>query len=79
MKFGRKPASLAQGNGLAQAISQQHPIGQAGQGIVVGHVLKLLLMLLERGDVRQQGHIMAGRVLGADGTRLIKAVASRCT
>ncbi len=38
-------------HGLVQAVGQQHAVGQAGQGIKMRHVFKLLLMGFERRDV----------------------------
>ena len=39
------------GHGLVQAVSQQQPVGQAGQDIKVGNVLQLGLVLLQGRDV----------------------------
>jgi hypothetical protein len=38
-------------HGLVEPVSQQHPVGQAGEGVKVGNALQLLFVLLERGDV----------------------------
>ena len=60
--------------GVAQPIGQQHAVGQAGERIVVGNEFQLLLVLLLRGDVGKQRHVMpgvAGAVAhGADGQQL---------
>ena len=51
-------AALRLHHGLVQAVGQQHAVGQVGQRIKVGNVFKLLLVLLERGDVGEQRHIV---------------------
>ena len=38
-------------------VTQQHAIGQIGECVVVGYVLKLALVLLVRGDVGKQCHV----------------------
>ena len=54
----RLGAPLGTGHALVQTIREQQSIGQTGQGIKVRHVLQLVLVLLERGDVGKQGHVM---------------------
>ncbi len=46
------------GHGLVKAIGKQSPIGQARQHIVVGHMFKLPLVLLELGHVGEQRHVL---------------------
>ena len=61
-------------HGLLQPRAQQHPIGQACQGIVLGVVAQLLLVGFQRRDVGKQRHILPHlplRILhGADGLHL---------
>ena len=46
------------GDGLPQPIGQQHAIRQSGQGVEMGHVFELALMLLHRRDVGEQADVM---------------------
>ena len=56
---------------LVQPVGQQDAVGQAGQRVVVGVEVQLLLVLLELGDVREQRQVLPGHALlvahGADG------------
>ena len=45
------------GQGLAQAVEEQEPVGQPGEGIVVGLVVDALLILLVPGDVPAHGDV----------------------
>ena len=44
-------------HGLPQAVAKQDPVRQPGQGIIMGDVHQLTLMLLALGDVRVQRHV----------------------
>ena len=59
------------GHRLAETIPEQDAVGQHCQQIEMRHVFELLLMLLHRGDVGEQRHVMHGPALrvahGADG------------
>jgi len=59
---------------LLQAVAQQSPVGQAGQGIEMGNVLQLLFVFFLAGDVGKQRHVaqhVAIRALHrADGQQL---------
>ncbi|HNO87965.1 MAG TPA: hypothetical protein PKI69_06810 [Rhodocyclaceae bacterium] len=48
------------GDGLTQAVGQQDPVGQSGQGVVVGEEADLLFGAYLVGDVAQQGVIAVG-------------------
>jgi hypothetical protein len=45
-------------HGLLQAIRQHRAVGQAGQRVVVGNVLELVLVCLQLRDVGQDGHVV---------------------
>jgi hypothetical protein len=49
----RLAVALGAGHGLAEAVAEQHAIGQAGQAVVVGQVLQLLLHLVLLGCIAQ--------------------------
>ncbi|MNE61504.1 hypothetical protein D3C80_1567230 [compost metagenome] len=46
---------------LLHAVGEQQAVRQAGQGVVVGDVLKLLLPCLHRRDVVEQRHVVLYR------------------
>ena len=56
------PARLR--DGLLQAVGEQHTVGNAGQRVVVRHVLELPLMLLELGDVGEKRNVVLRLVVG---------------
>jgi len=56
------PARL--GDGLLQAIAEQHPVRDARQGVVMCHMFELLLMFLQLGDVGEQRNVMQRSVVG---------------
>ncbi|MPN02000.1 hypothetical protein SDC9_149213 [bioreactor metagenome] len=55
---------VGKGAGLLQAVGQQHPVGQAGQGVIAGNVFKLLLMGFLRTDVGEQRDEMLCSAIG---------------
>lgn len=54
----RMPLALATCHGLLQAVGQQHPVGQAGQRVVVRNAFELALVFLDGGDVGEERHIV---------------------
>ena len=60
----RLRASARLGDGVLQAVVQQDPIGQAGQRVVVRHVMDLLFGPLALGDVVEHPDEAVGRALG---------------
>ena len=45
-------------DGHAQSVGQEDPVGNAGQRVVMRHVLEALLVFLQFGDVRNHPHVM---------------------
>ncbi len=75
-------APVRMSHGLAQPVGEQCPIGKAGQRVVMRDALKLLLVLLDLRDVREQPHILlhlAARVADRiDGEHLRVNVSALC-
>ena len=61
-------------DGVLQAIAKEHAIGQAGEQVVPGNPLEFPLVLLIRGDVREEGDILLrftrSVAYGSDGEHL---------
>ena len=48
------------GDGLADAVVKQRSVGQAGERVVVGEEMHVLLGLLALGDVRESANVIRG-------------------